>query len=30
MLQLVRPARANWGLLGDDRLARMDKGGRRN
>ena len=29
MLQLMRPARSRWGLLGDDWLARMNEGGRR-
>jgi hypothetical protein len=29
MLQLMRPARASWGLLGDDWLTRMDESGRR-
>jgi hypothetical protein len=29
MFQFMRPARANWGLLGDDWLARMDESGRR-
>jgi hypothetical protein len=29
MLELVRPARPTWRLLGDDRLARMNEGGRR-
>jgi hypothetical protein len=29
MLQFMRPARAGWGLLGDDWLARMNESGRR-
>ena len=29
MLQFVRPARASWGLLGDDWLTRMNESGRR-
>ena len=29
MLQLVRPARSRWGLLGDNRLARMNESSRR-
>jgi hypothetical protein len=28
MLQLMRPVRASWGLLGDDWLARMNESGR--
>jgi hypothetical protein len=29
VLQLVRPARSRWWLLGDDWLARMNEGGGR-
>jgi hypothetical protein len=29
MLEFMRPARANWGLLGDDWPARMNESGRR-
>ncbi|MGB9020715.1 MAG: hypothetical protein WCC77_24205, partial [Pseudolabrys sp.] len=29
MLQLMRPARSRWGLLGDDWLARVNEGGGR-
>jgi hypothetical protein len=29
MLQLVRPARSTWRLLGDDWLTRMNESGRR-